>query len=262
MLNTWSHIIITFSLALMILLVNISIRNDTNTRPLDTARYYTMVRERGDVAGARALLDSETGWLSSACRAAQNKTLLTDSCVAERKTLRDTILSKMNCFTYSSQVCSYLRNLTAGLIQTRTYGGTTYYVGKSLAGNVPGYTALTYRQLLQGAVDNAPYLFHNAYRAAQSDDFYVLRTVLYGLIIYTIFANLIVHAIDEYHMSWSYRLTTRILVFCLVTFVPTIAFLAGGMAASLTVLLGIWAPAVVILLYYEAFLDATITRPW
>ena len=262
MLNTWSHVIITLSLALMILIINVAIRNDTNTKVLDTARYYTMVRERGDVSGARALLDSDASWLSLACRGALNATSNTDPCVVERRALRDAILTKMNCFTYSSQVCSYLRNLTSGIMQGRSYGGVTRYIGKSLVGNVPGQTSLTYRQLLQGAVDNAPYLFHNAYRAAQSDDFYVLRTVLYGLIVYSVLANLAVHVIDEYRMGWTYRLTTRIVVFTLVTFVPTIAVLAGGMAASLTVLLGIWAPAVVILLYYEAFLDATITRPW
>jgi hypothetical protein len=25
---------------------------------------------------------------------------------------------------------------------------------------------------------------------------------------------------------------------------------------------GIWLPSLIVLLYYEAFLDATITRPW
>ena len=254
----------------MSLIIHVLIRNNDNVRPLDSARYYTMTRERGDITGARALLDSDANWLSLACRdQVVNKsvaahTATPDACVTERLALRNGILDKMKCFAYSSQVCSYLRNVTAALIQTRTYGGASTYVGKKLSGTVTiTQGTLTYNRLLQSAVDNAPFLFHNAYRAVQNDDFYVLRTILYGLVVWSIFANLVVHYFDEMQdISWSNRLIMRIAVFSITVLVISLSFLINNMGSSLTVLAGIWAPSFVVLVYFEAFLDASITRPW
>jgi hypothetical protein len=262
MMNTTSHLIAATALFALTLVIHILIRNDTNTRPLDTARYYTLVREKGDVSLARSYLDSENTWLSQPCRGAINVTDRTNNCVVERRNLRDSILNAMKCMAYSSQVCSYLRNITSGLIQNRTYGVTSYAVGRSLVGTVQGQGALTYRQLLQNSLDNAPLLFHNSFRAAQSEDFYVLRTGLYNLIVFTIIANLLVHYFDQEQMSWTKRLIMRILVFLLATLVANFFFLINYWGSALTLLGGIWAPALIVLFYFEAFLDDSITRPW
>jgi len=263
MMNTWTHLIAASGLALMALIIHISIRNNDNVRALDTVRYYTMVREKGDVGLAKGYVSSEDSWLTLACRAAVNKTAVTsDTCIDERKALRSKILTAMNCFTYSSQVCSYLRNITAGLIQPKTYGGTNYLVGRALAGTVPNMGALTYRQLLYNAIDNAPLLFHNSYRAAQSDDSFVLRTILYNAVAFVILANILVHLFDTWDMSWGKRLFMRITVFSLSTVLLMFLFLINNSGSSMTVILGIWLPSVIVLLYYEAFLDQSITRPW
>jgi len=265
MMNTWTHIIGISGLALMALIMHIYIRDDVNVKHLDVARFYTMERVRGDVGSAKQLLANEDTWLSSGCRSPVNQSLATsNACVDERRALRNKILAAMNCFTYSSQVCSYLRNITSGIIQNRTYGATTNAIGRSFVGTVPNMGSLTYRQLLYNAVTNAPYLFHNSYRAAQSENFYVLRSILYGLIVYVVLANILVHAFDHWQtkVEWTRRLLIRILVFSLGTVLPASLFFIGGPGSAFTVLVGIWLPSLIVLLYYEAFLDATITRPW
>lgn len=263
MMNTWTHLLATTALALLAVIIHIMIRNDANVRPLDTAKYFTMVRERGDTSTAKQLVSSEDNWLSLGCRNNVSRALpTTDPCVEERRTLRNKILAAMNCFAYSSQVCSYLRNITAGIIQNRTINGSVYATGRSLLGPVPNLGTLTYRQLLFNAIDQAPLLFHNSYRAAQSDDSYVLRTVLYNFVVFAILGNILVHFLDQYHMTWGKRLAMRILVFALTTFLVSFGFLLSGMGSFFTAGLGVWLPGLIVLLYYEAFLDATITRPW
>ena len=262
MANTWTHIFAALTLALMALIIHITIRNDTNVRLLDVARYYTLTRERGDVGGALSLLDSEQSWLTQGCRAAINQTA-SNACIVERTALRNAILDKMKCFTYSSQVCSFLRNITSALVQTKAYGGANYFVGKALVAPPASMGSVTFREIFRNAINNAPYLFHNAYRAVQSDEFYVLRTILYSLVVFSILGNLLVHYFDQNpNMTWSRRLLLRILLFSLSTLLIMVAFLINNSGSVLTVMLGIWAPALLVLLYYEAFLDASITRPW
>lgn len=262
MANTWTHIFAALTLALMALIIHITIRNDTNVRLLDVARYYTLTRERGDVGGALSLLDSEQSWLTQGCRAAINQTA-SNACIVERTALRNAILDKMKCFTYSSQVCSFLRNITSALVQTKAYGGANYFVGKALVAPPASMGSVTFREIFRNAINNAPYLFHNAYRAVQSDEFYVLRTILYSLVVFSILGNLLVHYFDQnQNMTWSRRLLLRILLFSLSTLLIMVAFLINNSGSVLTVMLGIWAPALLVLLYYEAFLDASITRPW
>jgi hypothetical protein len=264
MMNTWTQLLATTALALLAIIIHGLMRNDANVRPLDTARYYTMVREKGDVTAAKMLVSSDDTWLSAGCRSQNVSRALptSDACVEERRALRNKILAAMNCFSYSSQVCSYLRNITAGIIQNRTIGGTATAIGKVLSGPIPNQGTLTYRQLLYNAIEQAPLLFHNSYRAAQSDDFYVLRTALYTLVVFAVLGNIIVHSLDQYHMSWGRRLFMRIFVFALSTILVPLFFLLGGAGSFFTVGVGIWVPGFVVLVYYEAFLDASITRPW
>lgn len=260
--STWSHIVAATGLTLMALIIHLTIRADTNTKALDTLRYYTLKRVSGDVSAARALVESDDKWLSLACQAAQNKTSFSDACVVERKALRDAILTKMNCMQYNSQVCQYLRAVTAGILQTKTYGGTSYAVGRALSGTVPGQGSLTYRQLLWNTVNNAQYLFRGNFKAAQADDFYVLRTILYSLIVFVVLGNLLVHFFDQYSMTWSYRLATRVGVFVISTLLPAGLFTINATGTAFTALFWIWLPAFVVLFYFEIFLDATIKRPW
>jgi hypothetical protein len=186
-----------------------------------------------------------------------------DECIMARLNLRNNILNSMKCFSYNSQMCAYLRNITAGLITNKTIGSTVYMVGRSLTGTVPGQGTTTYRELLRNAIENAPYLFHNSYRAQQADDFYVLRTILYNTVVFTVLANLLVHYFDEFSAkSWTYRLVTRLVIFTISTFAGMIMFLLGNMGSAQTVLVGVWLPALLILVYFEAFLDHTIVRPW
>jgi hypothetical protein len=267
MLNTWSQIIAVTALTIMALAIHTNIRNDPNVRPLDTVKYYTMVREKGDVNSAKSWLDSEQNWLSPACRANVSKAAASvtsaDTCIMERVTLRNNILSSMRCFTYSSQVCSYLRNITAALITNKTISSTLFMVGKNLAGTVPNQGTLTYRELLRNALENAPLLFHNSYRASQSDDFYVLRTILFNNIVLGLLGNLLVHYADEFRIhSWGRRLLMRILIFLSASFFGNLLFLLSNWGAALTICVGIWLPSLLILIYFEAFLDHTIVRPW
>ena len=262
MMNTWTHLLASGGLALMALIIHAAIRNDQNTSALDVARYYTMTRERGDVNLAKQALGNDDAWLRTECRTNVSKPIATtDACVLERRALRNKILGAMNCFAYSSQMCSYLRTVTAGIVQNKTIGGTELTIGRSLTGIVPG-TSINYRQLLYNAVEKAPLLFHNSYRAAQKDDFYVLHTILYTLVAFAIFGNILVHYFDTYAMSWSNRLIMRILVLGLSTLFVSFMFLINAGGAAFTVIAGIWLPAVIVLIYYEAFLDASITRPW
>ena len=262
MTNTWSHLFAATALAILALVVHYLMRSDNNTRALDTARYYTLKRVPGDRAAARAIVDDDAQWPSVACQAAVNTTTTGDACVVARRALRNGILSRMRCFEYNSQVCMYLRTVTAGIIQNRTLGSTNFFIGRSLTGTVPNQGTLTFRQLLRDAISKAPILFHDSFKASQDSEFYVLRTVLYNLVAWTILANLVVHVGDQRPMSWTTRLTMRIAVFMTFTAIPTFILVIGAWGTLTTVLLWIWFPALLVLFYYEAFLDASITRPW
>lgn len=250
----------------MAIIMHSLIRIDGNVQKLDIARFYTMTRERGDVSAARSLLENDQNWLKEACRINVSKAYASvvqgDECIQLRIALRNGILDKMKCFTYNSQVCTYLRNVTAAIIRNVTVNSVQTVVGKSLVGTVPNLGTLTYRQLLLNAIDTAPYLFHNSYRAAQGDDFFVYRTILYNLVVLTILANMAVHFFDTFAMAWTRRLLTRLLVFSLSTLAGVFVFLNTSSGNTLTTIVGIWLPSLFILIYFEALLDHTITRPW
>lgn len=266
MINIWSQLTACFGLSIMALIIHVLVHNDGNVGKLDFARYYTMTRDKGDSGGARYLLESEQGWLKEACRVNLSKAFSAvgagDECIQLRIALRNGILDKMKCLSYNSQSCAYLRTITAGIIQNKTISGTITVVGRSLVGTVPGQGSLTYRQLLLNAVDNAQLLFHNSYRAAQDNDYFVFRTILYNLVVFTIFANMVVHYLDTYEMSWTRRLLTRILVFSFSSLLSIFVFLSTSSGNTITTLVGIWLPALFVLVYFEAFLDHTVTRPW
>lgn len=262
MMNTSTQFIAATALVITASVIHGMMRADNNTGALDIARYYNMKRVPGDVDAAKAIVDDDTKWPSTACQAALNTTNSQDACVVARRELRNSILFRMNCFGYNSQVCMYLRNITAGIVQNRTVGGSAVFVGRSLSGTVPGQGTLTYRQVIRTALERAPLLFHPSYKAAQADNFFVLRTSLYTLIVFVVVTNLFVHIMDEREMAWRYRLLMRLLLFILFTLLPTILIHINNWSSLVTVLVLIWIPALLILIYFEAFLDASITRPW
>ena len=265
MMNTWTHAFATLSLALMALIIHIMMRSQNTVKALDDTRLYSMVRFRGDVDAAKSLLSSETAWLSDACRPSVSQTLpTTNTCVEERRRLRNGILNAMGCFSYGSQVCSYLRNITAGIIQNRTVLGTPSAIGRDLSGTSTIAGGITYRQLLLDAIDKAPVLFYNSYRA-EAPEYFIARSVLYTIVIFAILGNLLVHILDHSwrDMTWFVRLTTRLSVFAVLVFlIPLILMGIAGVNSFFVVMLGIWLPSLIVLLYYEMFLDPTITRPW
>ena len=248
----------------MAIVMHALLHNDGNVQSLDKAKYYTMTRERGDVGGARYLLENDQSWLKEACRANFSKALASvqplpnDECINNRILLRNGILDRMKCLSYNSQACAYLRTITSAIAQNKSVN----VVGKNLLGTVPGQGGLTYRQLLLNAIDNAPLLFHSSYRAAQTDDFFVYQSILYNLVVFTIVANMFVHYFDTYDMTWTRRLITRIGLFSLSTLAAIFAFLSTNSGNTITTVVGIWLPSFLVLLYFEAFLDHTIMRPW
>jgi len=265
MLNKWTHLVAAIALVITAMIIHLMIRNNANVESLDKARYYTMRRFKGDIDGAKALLSNDDTWLSTPCRASVSFALpTTNACVEERRALRNKILNAMGCFQHNSQVCTYLRNITAGIIQNRTINGNTTAVGRSLTGSVTTTNkgTITYRQLLFNAVEKAPLLFHNSFRADETDDNYVLRTALYNFIALSILGNILVHIFDTWEMSWGTRLTMRLTIFLATTFLVNFLYLLGATGSLLTAFLAIWLPGLVVLVYFEAFLDHTIVRPW
>ena len=265
-MNKWSHFFAAFALATTALIVHFIIRNNSNVRPLDTIRFYTMVREKGDVNAAVALLNQVT-YLDAACAKMTNMTQPSGgdatilACKTARETLRTNVLLQMRCNKYSSQVCSYLQKVLTGVLRVNTVGGSTRYYGKDLTAVAPG-TSLTYREVLIKAITEAPNLLHNAYWAKEDRDFVMARTILYNLIASATFANIIVHILDTlYDWSANWRLGMRVIVFGL-SFLPSCLFLIGEGGASTILFVGIILPAMVNLLYFEWFLDETIVRPW
>jgi hypothetical protein len=267
-MNKWSHFIAAFELAIMALVIHFMIRNDSNVKALDTIRFYTMVREKGDVNTAISLL-SQVTYLDASCAKMTNMTqpfagdAAILACKTARETLRTNILLQMKCNKYSSQVCTYLQKVLTGVLRSNTNTitpGTRYY-GKDLTAIAPGST-LTYREVIIKAITEAPNLMHNAYWAKEDPNFVIARTILYNLIASATLANIIVHFLDAmYEWDKGWRLLMRCLVFTL-SFLPSLLLMIGDGGSSTILLVGIMIPALLNLLYFEMFLDDALDRPW
>lgn len=263
-MKQWAHLIVSIALAVTTITLFAITQGSDLVKALDKARYYTLVRERGDVDAAANLLKGET-WLPESC---QLETNLTAPCQTLRTTLQTNILALMKCNLYSSQVCSYLRSGLRYLAMNTTdrvyapngtFTTRTVVVGKKMSGKSP--TGETYGELLKRMVTQAPVLFHSASRAEQSDSSTnMLHSSLYTLIAIAILGNIMVHIADSYNPRGYTRLLWRLLgAFILCTVCIVFLVLNSG---SYLILLLIAIPSLVILVHFEYLLDPTIERPW
>uniref|UniRef100_A0A7S0MKH2 Uncharacterized protein n=1 Tax=Cryptomonas curvata TaxID=233186 RepID=A0A7S0MKH2_9CRYP len=262
-MKQWAHLIAAMAMMITAIVLYATNQNNDTVRPLDRARFYTLVRDKGDMSSAANLLKSND-WLPEAC---QLETNLTQDCLLRRTTLRDKILDYMKCTVYSSQACTYLRLGLKALAQNTTdrlyaangtYTTRTMAVGKKLYGKAPN--GETYNDILRRMVEKAPLLFHSASRADQSDSYYMLHSVLYTLITVSIGGNLLVHILDTLSLPGMARAWARMSSFALTTLFGII-FVAQNPGIFFFVL-AILVPAFVALVYFEYLLDPTLERPW
>lgn len=263
-MNKWSHFIAALALAIMVFVIHIMVRNDNNVNKLDTVRFYTLVREKGDVGLALTYLNTQNAGMNDACAKQTNLSLAdaaTVACRATRQTVRDSILTAMKCDKLSSQVCAYIQKLVAGLISANRTASNVWAQGKDLTSKVPGYD-LTYRQALYNAVQEAPNLLHNGFWAKQDNSFVVLQTTLFTLIAVTTLANIFVHISDTMPgWSWKWRLAMRVGYF-VISFLLSIIGVYSNSGSAVIIVVYIFIPALISLLYFELFLDDPDVRPW
>ena len=252
------------ALAIMVFVIHIMVRNDNNVNKLDPVRFYTMVREKGDVGLASTFLNTPTAGLSDAC-ARQTNLSLTDAasmtCRTARQTLRDNILNAMKCGQLSSQVCAYIQRVVGGIISANRTASNTWIQGKDLTAKIPGYD-MTFRQAMLTAVQEAPNVLHNSFIAKQDTAFFVLRTTLYNLIAITALANIFVHISDTMAgWTWAWRLGMRVGYFS-ISFLLGIIGVYTNSGSAVIVCVYIFLPALISLIYFELFLDDPDVRPW
>ena len=244
-------------------------QTNSSVKPLDTARFYTMKWQKGNVNDALKNLkdvSSSKPWMSERCQAMMNLTGDVD-CLTQRTTIRDNILTAMKCTEYGSQTCSYLRLMLKALVYTstteRVNSSNPASPFKTFGANLKGLAGTSgesYQSILQKIVTDAPKMFHGAFRADESDKTLVLRSALYSLITMAIFGNLVVHKLDSYEIMSSARFMGRALSFVLV-FITAFVFLVSNTGNALVLSL-ILVTSFVALIYFEMFLDPTIVRPW
>lgn len=263
------HLIFTLGLALATLSLHLIIQGDTSGKSLDTARLYTMVREKGDVHNALELINDDK-WLPEACQATTDlSTEAASDCRKARVNIRDLVLDHLKCTLYSSQVCSYVRLVVSSLakesdvwVDPDDHTQGKKLIGSNLAGKPVG-SEEKYREILYKSIENAPHLFHGAYRAVQSNSFVVIRSMLYNLIGWAILGNFAVHVLDSYTMIeknlWS-RFMVLLGCFFFTFFIS--AFFVFWNSGAWGPLMLIAVPAFFNLLYFEMFLDPTMVRPW
>lgn len=263
-MNKWSHFIAALALAIMVFVIQIMVRNDNNVNKLDFVRFYTMQREKGDVGLALTYLNTQNAGMSDACARTTNLSLTdasTIACRATRQTARDNILTAMRCDRLSSQVCSYLQRVVGVLISANRTVSNTWVQGKDLTAKVPGYD-MTFRQAVFNAVQEAPNILHNAFIAKQDTNFVVLHTTLFTLIAITTLANIFVHISDAMPgWTWKWRLAMRVGYF-IISFVISIIGVYTNSGSAVIVVVYIFIPALISLLYFELFLDDPDVRPW
>jgi hypothetical protein len=231
-------------------------------RALDTVRLYTLQWQKGDTAAALHEVKSDPDFLTAACMGASNRTV-NPACMPSRQDKRDAILRHMQCTKYGSQACSYLRLALQPLMRTLGGGNLTgppeeHGADLKLIRTAGGET---YRQMLHRIIQEAPMLFHGAFKAVESSSTMVLRSSLYNLITVVIFANLLVHVVDEGGWKQNHvRLIVRSIAFLLVYAISFIfVIIYPGTMMSFFLILG---AGTLNLVYFEMYLDPTIVRPW
>lgn len=258
-MNKWSHLLAAFALAVMAFVIHILIRADNNVNKLDVVRLYTMVREKPDVSLALSYLGPVLMNLPD-LPCVQHLTPTT-TCLAAKKLLRNNILTAMRCDKYTSQMCAYLGKVLNAVVSS-TGTSKDLAVTTKITPAIPGQADVTYRQALYNAIQEAPNILHNGFTAKQDKGFIVLRTVLYNLITITALANIVVHISDTMPgWSWRWRLAMRVGYF-LISFILSIIGLFSDTGTTLIVVVGMFIPAFISLIYFEIYLDDPDERPW
>lgn len=265
-MKEYAHLLAALALTTLSISVLIVTQSQDNARPLDTARMYTKRWIKPDITSALHEVRHDSTFLDNDARCMALTNLSTDAvCLDDRQDKRDAILKYMQCTEYGSQMCSYLRLV----LQALAWTSTTERVGNaSSAFKVFGANLKTtatpagetYRQMLYRAIEQAPMLFHGAFQAEESDGTIVLRSSLYTFVALAILANILVHIVDAVDKNMYVRVATRAVMVILVFF-PAFVFFAMHTGTAMVFWL-IFGAGLLNLLYFEAFLDPTIVRPW
>ncbi len=259
-MKIYLHVIVAIALFVMSLSILFVTQTQANIRPLDTVRLYTKRAVESDTSAALHEVRSAADFLSADCMAKTNNSVNT-GCVVTRVTKRADILRHMKCNEYGSQVCSYLRLALQPLMLTVNPSNTPPNVSGADLTKVTSPGGMSYQEMLYDIIVNAPLLFQGAYKAVQSDDVVVIRSVIYNLISTVILANLLIHVSDAHKWENQHmRATVRAIAFISV-FITAIVFVSmyPGMLLTFLLIMGMGA---VNLVHFEMFLDPTIVRPW
>lgn len=262
-MKSYLHLVFAGLLCITSISILLVSHGQEHIRTLDIVRLYTMRLQKGDISSALHEVKSDADFLSLACMAASNSTH-NPVCLPTRQAKRDDILRHMKCTEFGSQACSYLRLVLQPLFNTLESGtrpnvsiresGVDLRPIKTPAGE-------TYREMLHRVIEEAPLLFHGAFKAEESDGTMVLRSSLYTLITVVIFANLLVHVVDE--SGWEHnhvQAIVRSIAFLLVYMISTIFVIIYP--GTVTVFILILGAGALNLIYFEMFLDPTVVRPW
>lgn len=264
-MKEWGHIFVATALAVLSLSIFILTHTNDNVKPLDFARFYSLRWIKPDTGHTLSYIRDPKLWLSDRC---QRMTNLSDDaeCLAQRTGMRDNILRHMRCDQYGSQVCSFLKVAVRSLAWTSKTAKVdasnplSPYRVYGLNMNSKSPSGQSFTEILQTVVQDAPRVFHGAYKAEQSDNTLVLRSALFNLIAMAILGNLIVHIIDSYQIQPYARFWARTITFILVVLTALVfIFVHPGNVMVLTVIL---VTSFVTLVYFELYLNETIVRPW
>lgn len=264
-------LILTLALAIATSTVYFTSLKSDSIKSLDTARVYTMMREKGDTQNALELLNDDK-WIEPACLAMTDLSAAGNDvrdCRVIRTKMRDDILDHLKCTMYNSQVCSYIRLVMSSLAKNSAewlddddHSKGKKIIGNNLAGKAPGLN-VGFREVLYEAVEDAPNLFHGSYKAVQTNSFVIMRSMLYNLITWAVLGNFIVHVAVSIewieNKLWSRMLLTGLSFFGTFFLSAMLVFVNSGTWGPL-LLIGI--PAFFNLGYFEMFLDPTMVRPW
>ena len=261
----YSHACLAMVLVIVAITISALTYSKSGVKELDFARLYTMKWERGDATAAKTYLDASR-WPDEACQAVTDLSAAGNAdCLAKRKAIRDGILVSMKCHQYSSQTCSYLRQVLGAVARNSTTervggAGTAFkVVGKNIKGKC--VFDHTWQDVLRNVIEDAPKVFHGAYRAEQSSSTLVLRSDLYILITIVVLANILMQILDSWTGDYEkLRPYVRVGTFVLVFITSMIFFTMNtGTAFVFWMILG---SSFISLAYFEMFLDETIVRPW
>lgn len=261
-MNKWSHLLAALALAIMTFTIHIFIRADSNVNKLDKVRLFTLARQKGDVGLALTYLNPQNPGMSDACAMRTNLSASdATACRTTRESARTNILKALQCDKYTSQVCSFAQRMVNVIITSNKTATNTWYQGKDLTAKLPN-SETTFRQAVYNGIEQATFLLHNAFVAKQDKAYVVLRTTLYDLITITTLANIVVHISDAMPgWAWKWRLLMRVGWF-VASFILSIIGVFSESGAVIIVIVLIFIPAFITLIYFELFLDDPDMRPW